>query len=345
MAEARAVARPIERRTADRMAPLLAVAALTGIVGIAVAIAIFPNAWAVDADRNLRAATDLLEGRFGLDHGYVYSPLAAALTVPWTLVSRELAIALWLGLRVAFLGFGAAYATRGWRATDRVLAFVAVASFVPTLYDLLLGNVSILLAGAVGLVASRRDAAWTGIALGLALATVPKPQLIPVLLWMLAYRRRALTGALVSAAIATALAALVLGPDAYGAWIGVLRSVDYLSSPMYGNLSLFAVLPMPIAIAASVAAVIATGVAFTRGPWPGLVAAIALGLLVAPYTLAYAAVLLLVVARPVAEAAPRAAVGLALSGSIAVIVALPVWLTILVATAIATPANRWRPAA
>lgn len=329
------------RLAMDRTGVLVAITALTAIVGIGVGIAIAPNAWAVDAERNLRAARDLVAGQFGTDHGYVYSPLAAALTVPWTWIPQALAISLWLALRLGLLAAGTAVATRGRPAAERLLVFVAVALFVPTLYDLLLGNVSILLAAAVALVAWRRDATWTGIALGLVLATVPKPQLVPILIWMLAYRRQALVGTVVTAAGATGLAALTLGAPAYGEWIAVLRSVDYLSSPMYGNLSLFAFLPGPIALAAAVAALVASAVALRRGEQPGLVACIALGLLIAPYTLAYAAVLLLVALPALATAAPRATVALALTASLGVIVALPLWLGGVVAAALSAPRDRW----
>jgi len=329
------------RLATDRTGAVLAIAGFTTIVGIAVAIAIAPNAWAVDAERNLRAAHDLLAGGFGTDHGYVYSPLAAALTVPWTWIPQQLAIALWLALRLGVLAVGTALATRDRPSAERLLSFVAVALFVPTLYDLLLGNVSILLAAAVALVAWRRDASWTGIALGIALATVPKPQLVPILVWMLAYRRRALLGTAMTAAAASLVGALALGTTTYAAWIGVLRAVDYLSSPMYGNLSLFAILPGPIALAAAVAAVAASAVALRRGEMPGLVACLSLGLLIAPYTLAYAAVLLLVALPAIAAAAPRATAVLGLSASLGVIVALPLWLAGVIAAALAVPGDRW----
>ncbi len=318
----------------SRTAALLAVAAISAIVGIAVSAAVVRDTWAVDADRNLQAARDLVAGRFGVDHGYVYSPLAAALTVPWTWLPQPLAIAGWFAGRLALLLAGVAVATRGWSFVDRVLAAVAVATFVPVSYDLLLGNVSIPIAAAVAIVAWRRDEWRAGLLLGLVLATVPKPQLVPVLAWMLVFRRRALVGALAAAALSTLAAAAFLGVGPYEQWLGVLRSVDYLSTPMYGNRSLFAALPQPAAGIAAVVALAATVAAFVTGPLAALTAAIALGMLVAPYTLAYAPVLALVVARPLADRRPAAALALALSGSIAVIVALPAWLFGLIAAAL-----------
>ena len=321
--------------SADRRTVVLsAVALVSVIVGLAIALEIFPNVWAVDAERNLSAASDLLAGRFGSDHGYVYSPLAAALTVPWTWLPASLSIGLWLALRAAILLVGVAVATHAWSLPDRILTAVSVVMFVPVLYDLLLGNVSILLAAAVALVAWRRDDWRSGIVLGLVLATIPKPQLAPVLVWMLVYRPRALSGAVGVAATATAIGLLILGLGPYEAWIAVLRSVDYAATPMHGNLSLFAFAPGPLGWVLATIAVFASVVGLIRGPLPGLVAAIVLGILVAPYTLAYAPVLLLVVARKLADDHPRGTIALAVTGSLAVIVALPVWLAGVAAAAL-----------
>jgi hypothetical protein len=309
-----------------RTEALLGVAAFTALIGVAVIAAVIHDAWAVDADRNLAAARDLVAGRFGADHGYVYSPLAALLTVPWTWLPQGAAVGAWFALRMAVLLVGVAFATRGWPTQDRILTGIASAFFVPVAYDLLLGNVSILLAVSVAVVAWRRDDWRTGIVLGLALATIPKPQLVPVLLWMLFYRRQALLAAIVTAALATVATAALTGTEPYQAWVGVLRSVDYLSSPMLGNRSLFAVVSPPLGAILAVVATAATLASLARSSLAGLVACIVLGMLVAPYTLAYAPVLLLVVARPIADRMPRLALAEAMTASVGVILAMPLWL-------------------
>ncbi len=326
--------RVVAGSSARRRQGLLAVAMASAIVGVSVGIAIAPDAWTVDAQRNLAAARALVAGAFGSDHGYVYSPAAAALTVPWTWLPESVAIGLWLVVRAMVLGIGVLLATRGWPPLDRLLAGIAVVSFVPVLYDLMLGNVSILLAAAVALVAWRRDGWWSGILLGVALATIPKPQLAPVLLWMLVYRPRSLLSSAATAGAVTLVGLALLGSGPYAAWIGVLRSVDYLSSPMYGNLSLLAFVPGGLGLVIAAVACLATLAALARGSLPGLVACLALGMLVAPYTLAYAPVLLLVVARQLAERRPAESLVLALSTSIGVIVALPVWLAGVLVTAL-----------
>lgn len=319
----------------------LAVATMAAIVGVRVGAAIFDPTWTVDANRNLAAGAALVAGRFGEDHTYLYTPLAAALTVPWTWLPAWAAMGGWLAVRLGVLAAGTARATRGWRTPDRWLALAAATLYVPTLYDLLLGNVTVLLAAAIALVAWPRDRWWWGIALGLALATTPKPQLIPVLVWMLVYRRHALAGTVVTAALATAGAELILGVDTYRAWIGVLRSIEYLTTPQFGNQALGAVIPA-LAVPLSLAAIAAAAIGILRGPWPGLICCLALGLLVSPYTLVYGAAVLLVAVRPLVDANPRAAFALAITAPLGAVVPLPLWLAAVMAVALATPVTAWR---
>ena len=57
--------------------------------------------------------------------------------------------------------------------------------FLPAMSDLLLGNVTIVLT-ALAFIAIRSDRIGAGVAFGIALAAVPKPLFIPLLLWMVA---------------------------------------------------------------------------------------------------------------------------------------------------------------
>jgi hypothetical protein len=325
-------AAPLE--SSPRLRPILiGIAALSAVVGLGVVIQIAQPAWALDIDRDVGASKDLLAGRFGVDRGYLYSPFAAILTVPLTFLPLTTAAVTWLLLKLAVLAWGVRHETRDLGRFDAALVTLAVLAFVPTSYDLLLGNVSVLVVAAVALVAWRRDGFLTGIALGIVLATAPKPQLIPILIWMLLFRRKALTGAAVTAIVATVLTALVVGIPAYLAWIDILRAPDYLSSPMNGNLTPDALIPS-LAIPIKVVGVAGFLYSLRRGETNALVAAITVGLLIAPYTLAYAAMALLLAVRPLALAAPIAAVILSAIGSIAVIVLLPAYALAWLATAV-----------
>ncbi len=327
---------------ARRRLALLAIAGIAASIGIVAFVHLVDAAWMVDIRRNLGAAHDLLAGDFGRDGGYLYSPFAALVTVPLTWLPEPLAAGTWLAIDLSIIVAGVARTTRGLPLADRVLIAVSVVAFVPVLYDLLLGNVTTVLTAGVALVAWRADRPRHGILLGLALAAAPKPGLIPVLVWMLIYRRRALAGATVTATMAMLASVMLVGFGPFLAWMEVLRSPDYLSSPMAGNMALGS-LPMPWS---GILAVVAVGLALAalrRGPWPALGTAICLGLLVSPYTLAYAAEVLLVVVPALAARSPLAATSFAVTAPAGIILGFPVWVATALCVAVVLPTSSWPP--
>lgn len=321
---------------------LAAITTFTIILGVVAVSVLAPSTWGVDISRNLQATRDLAAGRFGTDTAYLYSPLAAFLTVPLAIVPIGVAVAVWLGLKLAVLACGIRHETRGLRSVDAVLIGIATVAFVPTVYDLLLGNVTVLVVAAVALVAWRRDGWASGIALGLVLATAPKPQLIPVLMWMLLYRPRALTMTLAVAGGLSAMGLAILGIGPYVAWVDVLRAPEYFESSMAGNLTPDAVLPW-MALPIKAWAVAGLLYALRRGELNGLVASLAIGLLIAPYTMDYAAMMLLLGIRPMLVASVRRGVLLTALGPLTAFVALPLyamaWLAAGAFTRFATPAS------
>ena len=70
------------RLSIARRPALIGLAGLSALVGGVAVVRAAQNVWAVDAERNLAAAAALLHGTFGSVPDYLYSPLAAALTVP-----------------------------------------------------------------------------------------------------------------------------------------------------------------------------------------------------------------------------------------------------------------------
>ncbi len=320
--------------------PVLAVVALTAIVGVAVAVAIAPAAWAVDIDRNLRAADALRAGSFRTIEGYLYTPLAAALTVPLAVVPAGVAVAGWLAVRLALIMAGVRRETAGRAIGDRAAAALGAVTFIPTLHDLMLGNVSVVITATLALLLWWRDRWWTGIALGLVLATFPKPQLIPILVWMLVFRRRSLLGALGTAAIATGVGVLWLGFERYLTFVDVVLHVPYLETPMYGNLGLTGLTP-DLVVPLGMLTVAAAAIGLWRGEVAGFICAVGAGILLAPYTMAYSAVPLLLGVRPLSRVAPRTTFALALTGSLGVLVFLPLWVGAVMAVALGVPRLRW----
>ncbi|HYN48456.1 MAG TPA: glycosyltransferase family 87 protein, partial [Candidatus Nanopelagicales bacterium] len=329
------------RPRSRRVLAASSVALLYAIVAASAWVTLAPSAWAVDARRNLAAADALVAGTFGSVEGYLYSPLAALVTVPFTWLPEGAAIGAWLLLKVAVMAGGTLVILRGRPHAERIAAVVVAIGFLPILYDLELGNVTVPLVAAIAVMAWCDDSYVAGVPLGIALATVPKPQLIPILVWMLLFRRRALVGALVTAAGATGCAILVLGLDPYRLWVEALRAPAYLQGSQAGNSSLWT-LPQPAAAIAAIAAVGATLFALRRGQWPGLTAALCLGVLVAPYTFVYAAGVLLCVVPSVWLSSPRVLLGLAVSAPVGLVFAMPAWVAAVLAASVVLPAGSWR---
>lgn len=324
--------------------PVLAgLAVLSAVVGTFAAIRAVEKVWKADIIRNLDAARAFQEGSFGTVPDYLYSPLAAALTIPALALPTDVAVVAWLAIKIAILAVMVAYATRGLDRTDRILLGVAVIGFLPLVYDLEVGNVTVLVLASIALIAWTPDRFAAGIPLGLILATTPKPQLIPVLLWLALVHRRALAGALVTAGVATLVGLVVLGSAVYVTWVGILRAPAYLNAGEVLNLAVWA-FPGPIAVLAAAGAVALFVVALTRGYWPGFVASLCLGMLVAPYTLIYAAGVMPAAAPALARAAPRATLALTLIAPVALLVAFPVWVGAVLALSALLPATAW-PAA
>ncbi len=250
---------------------IFAVAAINAILAVGIGILIAPIVWSVDGDRNLAAAHALVAGTFGQDHGYLYTPLAAALTLPAALaLPYGVAVVGWLVARAGVLLEGVRREVGDLSTVDRVLVAVAAIGFIPTLHDLLLGNVSILIAAAVAIVAWSADGYLAGLPLGLVLATAPKPALIPILIWMVIFRRRALVSAIGSAVALSGVGLLVLGIPTYSAWFQVLLHPYYLGTNQTGNLALGAMLPPILAWPLIALTIVATIVALRRGETPGL---------------------------------------------------------------------------
>jgi hypothetical protein len=331
---------PVARWAIARRPALVGLAFLTALVGGFAVARAAQNVWAVDAHRNLAAAVALLNGTFGSVPDYLYSPLAAVLTVPALALPTDVAVVAWLALKIALLAVGTAVATRGLGGIDRLLLGVAVVGFLPILYDLELGNVTVIVLAAVAAIAWTPDRVTTGIPLGLILATAPKPQLVPVLVWLAVTHRRALVGALVTAALATLVGLALTGPAAYAVWVEALRAPAYLSSGEVINLALWS-LPPVVAVPGALAAIGGFYLALRRGYWPGLLAAICVGLLLAPYTLIYGAGLLPVAAPAGVRASPRAVLGLAITAPVALVLAFPVWVGLVLALAALLSAGAW----
>ena len=292
---------------------LVAVAAVNATMGLAVAAILGPLAFGADADTIRRCALFLSEGR--TDCGFPYPPLTALAARPLTWVSPTGAAVVMTLIGLAVLMSGVAVETRGQTPIDRVLTAVAALGFAPAVYNLLLGQTTLLIAAALYPAVRRADSFLAGIPLGVALALAPKPMLLPVLAWMLIWRRRALGSALLTAAALTCLGLALVGVDQYRVWLSVATGwgqVSLSGNFSRGNFSLLS--PGLDATTLVLAAVVgATTLWVIVQDCPrGFVAALFASLLLAPYTNLYAASILLLAVKPALAFAPRATRALAL---------------------------------
>jgi hypothetical protein len=308
---------------------LVAVAAMNAITGLAAAAVLAPRSFGADADTFRRCALLAAEGR--IDCGSLYSPLFALVARPLTWVSPTTAAVVMTLIGCAILVTGVKLETRGQAFVDRVLVAVAALGFAPIVYELLLGQTTLLIAAALYPVVRRPDALRNGIPLGIALALAPKPLLLPVLVWMMVWRRRALSAALLAALALMCLGLVLMGPDQYRQWVLVLAGAGSesvsgtLPLSLAGNFSLWPLDPARLALAAAIGA--AALWAILRDCSRGIVAALFASLLLAPYTGLYAASILLLAVKPALAFAPRATRVLALiaNPALAFLLALAAW--------------------
>jgi alpha-1,2-mannosyltransferase len=125
----------------------------------------------------------VVRGADSLIIDYVYPPLVALLTVPWTVLPVGLAEVLFpFVLVAAFVGTLALLGVRDWRCYGLAFLWPPVTDAVTT------GNISILLGFAAALVWAFRDRARAaGAALGVSIAA--KVFLWPLAVWLVATRR------------------------------------------------------------------------------------------------------------------------------------------------------------
>ena len=296
---------------------------MNAMTGLAVLILLGPASFGADAATYRECARVAAESG---GCGFLYAPLMALAARPLTWVSPWAAGVVMTFIGLAVLATAVTFETRGRANSDRLLVGLAALGFAPVVYDLLLGQVTLLIAGAIYVVARRTDGFRNGIPLGIVLALAPKPLLGPVLVWMLVWRRRGLGGAFVTAVALTGVGLLIAGPDAYRQWLGVLTGVGTASVSgtfalsLSGSFSLWPLDQMRLVIAVGVAA--ATGWAILRDPSRGFVCALLAGLLLAPYTGLYAAAFLLLAVTPALAFSPRATRALALIANPVIALAL-----------------------
>lgn len=301
---------------------LLAIALMNAITGLGMGVGIAGANFGVDSGLYRHCAV-LLAGGDRQFCGFLYSPLMAVAAQPLTWLPANVASALMTLVGGAILLAGVVLETRGRDTVDRVLIGISVFTFAPVVYELLLGQITLLIAATLYPLARHDDRFRNGIPFGVALALAPKPLLVPFLFWMLIWRRRAIGATMLTAAILTVIGMALLGLEQYRSWLMILTGASQesvtgtlvLSGEALGNRSLW-----PLNLVTSMVAIAVVGVtawAILRDESRGFVASLFAGLMLAPYSLLYAFSILLLAVKPAMGFAPRAVGALALTANVA----------------------------
>lgn len=256
---------------------------------------------------------------------FLYPPLAALAGAPLTVVDFD-----WLSVAYALLKIGTASGavvklTPGWSAPARAVAAATLVCCLPFMHDLMLGNANVVLVGAMAVAMLGPARPRSGILLGVAAALFAKPLVLPVLLWLLVWRRSVLMATVVTGLVATGVGVLLAGPGAYVAWISALEQGTRFAVPFAGNHGITAIVPqlwLPVAIATFVGLVV---VLMRRGPLTGITWAATSGLLLAPYAGTYAALPIALAMPGIGRLAPTMALIIVAVSPAATTIPLPIY--------------------
>ena len=151
-----------------------------------------------------------------------YTPIGALFFAPLVPLDEAVAPWAWLAVKLVILAITAVWFAGPWPADRRWLLILLVFAFPPIVHDLVIGNVSTFTVLVFLAVARWQD--WRGgVALGLLTVFMPKPHLIPVLVYLAVRRPRDFLAALGTMAIGVAAGLLIFGVDPWIAFVGTLR--------------------------------------------------------------------------------------------------------------------------
>ena len=293
--------------------------------------------WAIDLRRVIDVTSEWLAGGDPYSvYGFVYSPFAVLAALPLRVVGEF----GWLAIEVGALVWIMLESSKGLRWPSRLVIVLAGLFFLPVMSDLMLGNVTTVLT-ALGMVAMRSDRVGAGVPFGIALAAVPKPLFIPLLLWMIRYRRHSLGGTVAGGLAATAVGVLVLGADSYVAFVSTLLAGGSIPTDFVGNLGLSSVSPAVglvgniLALGAVVAAIV-----FLSADSSLMVASLG-GVFMGTYSGLYSAVPMLISLPTLAASHRRRA--LAIAGlSFGFVLAMPLFAAVAIVVAAVPSGQPWR---
>ena len=327
------------RRLLSRTSTLVALAAAAFLVADLVLIFVIGpvdfafDFWCCYQQAGERAITDASTLYDWSDtYTFRYTPLGALVFVPLVPLGAAAAAWAWVAAKLVILVVAARWYARPWGGVDRWLVFLAVLVFPPIVHDLVIGNVSTITL-LVLLAVARWPDARGGVALGLLLALMPKPHLLPVLAYLAIRRPRAFAASIGTIAVSVLAGVALFGVDPWLNFIGTLR--EPLERTFTANIGFSGLLgPVGVVVGVVVAvAIFVVGVLVGGRRGYGL--SILAGIVAGPYTFIHYLAGSIVSAEPVLRTRPKR---LAVFPSLLVVTPLiPLWLVGLAAVIRGSP--------
>jgi hypothetical protein len=192
---------------------------------------------------------------------YLYPPPLAIALVPLTFVDERTATLLWMAMRIGLLVFGCAMLPV--RGSVRLLTFAVACVSYPVLFDLNLGNISIVVFALTAL-AWRLDGRLAGAIVHAVLIAIRFPFGVFVALWLAQRRYLMLMATLVAGAVLIVLSLPIVGFATYTDYVTILRSLPDISTGEH-NLSIGGTVSGLGSTGPSLAVVTLVGYAFGLG--------------------------------------------------------------------------------
>jgi hypothetical protein len=282
--------------------------------------------WGIDLHLVIDAGGRWMAGQpIYANPAFLYPPLAAVVGALVTSMNFDVLSVLYALAKIAI-----AIAAVEWvsgelpRAARGMIALTLVTS-LPFLHDVMLGNANVVLVGAIAVSLFGPPRPRSGVLLGLAAALFAKPLVLPILLWLLVWRRPVLIGTVATGLAATAIGVWLAGLPAYFEWVSALAGGTRFASGFAGNHGITAIAPglwLPVALVTLMGLVY---VLLRRGPNTGITWAATSGLLIAPYAGVYSALPIALAIPGLARATPGWALAIAAVSPIATTHPLPLY--------------------
>jgi hypothetical protein len=297
-----------------------------------------PGWWGIDLQLVVAAGGRFAAGQpIYSDPRFLYPPFAAIVAAPLVRLDFIVVSIVYAGLKIAIAIAAVASVAREVPRGQRAAATLMLVLSLPFLHDVMLGNANVLLVGAMVPAMLGRDRARNGVLLGLVTAAFAKPLVVPVLLWLLVWRRRALLGTVLTGLAATAAAALVAGPGAYLDWARALLGGTRFAVPFAGNHGVTALVPalwLPVAAVTTVGLLL---VLARRSERTGISWVVTSGILIAPYAGTYSALPVALAAPGLLKTAPNFTLAMVALSTVATGFALPFYAAAILVAALTVP--------